>query len=89
MPVVSLANLLLLCKRHHRLMHEGGFSIARDYLDRWYFRRSDGMAVPAYGYRPEDTLDDDADGNVSTSVNNPSAEGFLSRLDKTTDAESL
>jgi len=34
----SLCNLLL-CTRRHRLLHEGGFSIAKDYLDRWYFRR--------------------------------------------------
>ena len=27
-------------------MHEGGFAIAKDYLDRWYFKRPDGQAVP-------------------------------------------
>jgi len=85
----SLANLLLLCTRHHWLLHEGGFTIAKDYLDRWYFRRPDGIAVPACGYRPEDMHDDDIDGIVSTVVNYPSAEGFLSNLDKTTDAGGL
>jgi hypothetical protein len=71
----SLANLLLLCTRHHRLVHEGGFSIAKDYRDRWYFRRPDGIAVPQCGYCPADMLDDDINGIVSTLVNNPSAEG--------------
>ncbi len=54
---------------------EGGFSIAKDYLDRWYFRRPDGIAVPQCGYRLEDTLDDDIDSNCTTLDKNPSAEG--------------
>ena len=74
----SLDNLLLLCTRHHRLVHEGGFSIAKDYLDRWYFRRPDGKAVPHCGYRPEDTQDDDIDANCTTLGKNPSGEGFES-----------
>jgi len=87
----SLYNLLLMCTRHHWLLHEGGFTIAKDYLDRWYFRRPDGIAVPACGYRPEDTIDDDIDTNgIRPGLNlNPSAEGFLSNLDKTTDAGGL
>jgi len=87
----SLCNLLLLCTRHHWLLHEGGFTIAKDYLDRWYFRRPDGIAVPACGYRPEDTIDDDIDTNgVEIGLNlNPSAEGFLTGLDITTDAEEM
>lgn len=72
----SLCNLLLLCTRYHRLVHEGGFSIAKNYLDRWYFRRPDGIAVPHCGFRPEDMIDDDIDGNVYTLVNKPSAEGL-------------
>jgi len=72
----SLGNLLLLCTRHHRLVHEGGFSIAKDYLDHWYFRRPDGKAVPHCGYRPEDMLDDDIDTNVVIPELNPSAEGL-------------
>ena len=72
----SLDNLLLLCTRHHRLVHEGGFSIAKDYLDRWYFRRPDGIAVPHCGYRLKDTLDDDIDTNGVMPELNPSAEGL-------------
>jgi hypothetical protein len=55
----SLANLLLLCGKHHTLVHEGGFRIEKDYRDRWFFRRPDGRAVPACGYRAADTRDDE------------------------------
>src|SRR5690606_19265631 len=54
----SLANLMLLCSAHHRLVHEGSFSIAKDYRDRWFFRRPDGRAVPECGYRAADMKDD-------------------------------
>jgi len=78
----SLDNLLLLCTRHHRLVHEGGFSIAKDYLDRWYFKRPDGQAVPHCGYRLEDTLDDDIDADGAAPNMNPSAEGLPMLLQK-------
>lgn len=77
----SLDILLLLCTRHHRLVHEGGFSIAKDYLDRWYFRRSDGIAVPQCGYRLEDILDD-VNVDDASLIECPSAEGFLSKWHK-------
>lgn len=73
----SLANLLLLCDRHHRLVHEGGFTIEKDYRDRWCFKRPDGIAVPGCGYRPEDVADVLL-ANDSHSEN-PSAEGFAAR----------
>jgi len=46
----SLDNLMLLCARHHTLVHEGGFSISKDFLDNWAFIRPDGIAVPEVGY---------------------------------------
>ena len=46
----SIDNLLLLCARHHTLVHEGGFRIDKDYLDNWFFARPDGVAVPNNGY---------------------------------------
>jgi len=84
----SLDNLMLLCSRHHRLVHEGGFRIESDYRNRWFFRRPDGRAVPSCGYQPQDMLDDDIDNGVannsdtnistlSTVLHNPSAEVFL------------
>ncbi len=55
----SLENLMLLCSRHHMLLHEGGFTIEKDYRSQWFFRLADGRVVPACGYRPEDVADDD------------------------------
>jgi hypothetical protein len=57
----SLENLMLLCSRHHALVHEGGFRIEKDYRDRWFFRRPDGRAVPSCGYRAADMTDNDVD----------------------------
>ena len=48
----SLDNLLLLCTKHHTLVHEGGFRIEKDYADRWFFVKPDGVAVPDNGYLP-------------------------------------
>jgi hypothetical protein len=86
----SLANLMLLCGQHHRLVHEGGFRIEKDYRDRWFFKRPDGRAVPFCGYRAEDMTDDDVDIvtgeylRLDTSAegfsnSHPSAEGFVHR----------
>jgi len=76
----SLDNLMLLCSRHHKLVHEGGFTLQRDYQNRWFFKRPDGRAIPACGYRTQDTIDDDI-GNVSELINNPPAGGLLSGTD--------
>ena len=56
----SLENTTLLCSLHHRLLHEGGYSIRKDYRGQWYFERPDGRAIPAHGYHPEDMVDDSA-----------------------------
>ena len=57
--------------------------------NRWYFRRPDGLAVPDCGYCSDDILDDDVNVNDASLMEYPSAEGFLSKLHKTTDAEQL
>jgi len=79
----SLDNLTLLCSQHHKLVHEGGFVIERDYQNRWFFKRPDGRTVPACGYRTEDTTDGDI-GDVSRRAgprsvlfNNPPRGGLL------------
>ncbi|MDH3439268.1 MAG: HNH endonuclease [Gammaproteobacteria bacterium] len=46
----SLDNLMLLCTRHHTLVHEGGFRIEKDYRDNWFFVKPDGIAVPDNSY---------------------------------------
>jgi len=70
-----LDNLMLLCSRHHRLVHEGGYRIVKDYQDRWCFKRPDGVAVPECGFSPADSVDEEFE-ITSALVKNPSAEGF-------------
>jgi hypothetical protein len=41
----SLDNLLLLCRRHHRLVHEGGIGIERDTGGAVTFVRPDGRRI--------------------------------------------
>ena len=79
----SLENLMLLCTRHHRLVHEGGFSIEKDYLDRWMFKRPDGIAVPNCGYRTADRVDDDVELACEANCVRDSAESYLSGSEKT------
>ena len=46
----SLSNTLLLCSRHHRLLHEGGFAIRADANGEWQFQNAKGMRqIPAGG----------------------------------------
>jgi hypothetical protein len=64
----AVDNLVLLCTKHHTLVHEGGFSIRKDFLDNWAFFRRDGIAVPDVGY-------------VSSLDENPPAGGLLSMVE--------
>ena len=41
----SPANLILLCSAHHRLVHEEGFKIEKDFQGEWIFQRPDGRAI--------------------------------------------
>jgi hypothetical protein len=43
----SLANLVSLCRYHHRLVHEGGFGVARLDDGAWRFTRPDGSTLRA------------------------------------------
>jgi len=60
----AIKRAMLLCSQHHKLVHEGGFTIERDYQNHWYFKRPDGRAVPACGYHVKDVTDNDI-GDVS------------------------
>jgi len=42
----SLANTLLLCSKHHRLLHEGGYTIRKNFVGEWSFRTSNWKAIP-------------------------------------------
>jgi hypothetical protein len=50
----SAKNLTLLCTLHHRLLHEGRFSIGWDVDGEIYFARRDGRVIPRCGYRQSD-----------------------------------
>jgi hypothetical protein len=48
----SLTNLVLLCRFHHRLLHEAGYALERTPGGRLDFRRPDGRRIrqaPAHG----------------------------------------
>jgi hypothetical protein len=71
----SLENLTLLCTHHHRLLHEGGFSVVRTDDGVLTFRRADGRAIPRCGYRAEDFCDEGGDTYTRTTpVQYPSPE---------------
>jgi hypothetical protein len=42
----TLSNLALLCRRHHRSVHEDGYAVTRDPDGTLRFRRPDGRALP-------------------------------------------
>ncbi len=42
-------NLTLLCRHHHRLVHEGGFSVAMDAAGQVRFTQPDGQVMPDSG----------------------------------------
>ena len=73
----SLDNLMLLCTKHHTLVHEGGFKIGTDFQGSWIFLRPDGIAVPGTGYHSRDMLDTET-GEISSPYNNPPAGALLS-----------
>lgn len=51
----SLGNTLLLCSKHHRLHHEGGYEILKDYRDNWYFVTATRRTIPEVPmYRPDE-----------------------------------
>ena len=49
----SLANTTMICSKHHRLLHEGGFTIHKNFAGEWYFRTAEGKVLPeAPVYKP-------------------------------------
>jgi len=83
----SLENLMLLCTKHHTLVHEGGYRIERDFQHRWTFMHPDGRAIPKGGYSSLDMMDDDGyrippAGGLEH--DNPPAGGLLSVAENST-----
>lgn len=52
----SMENLMSLCTHHHRLVHEGGFSVRQHVHGGHYFERPDGRPVEAPIPRTRPTL---------------------------------
>jgi len=79
----AVEQLMLLCSKHHTLVHEGGFRIDRDFLGNWSFFRPDGIAVPDCGYHSRDMLDEGI-GHVDQDqrYENPPRGGLLSAVEK-------
>ena len=48
----SLDNLVLLCRRHHRLVHEGGFDVERTADGTLRFTRPDGRVIDEHPRLP-------------------------------------
>ncbi len=49
----SLDNAILICSHHHRLLHEGGFTIQKNFEGKWYFKTAEGKVLPeAPVYKP-------------------------------------
>ena len=69
-------NMVLLCTYHHRLLHEGAFSIAKEADGTLRFVTADGRTIPRHGYRRDDFVDDDVGGTDE----NPSAEHYCPEM---------
>ena len=50
----SPENLRSLCSSHHRLVHEEGFKVKKDFQGEWYFQRPDGRPIPQGPIYPVD-----------------------------------
>jgi hypothetical protein len=53
----KLSNLALLCRRHHRAVHEEGFQLERDAERVLIFRRPNGWTIPEVPEPPEVPVD--------------------------------
>jgi hypothetical protein len=53
----KLSNLALLCRRHHRAVHEEGFQLERDAERALIFRRPNGWTIPEVPEPPEVPVD--------------------------------
>lgn len=57
----SLDNCILLCSKHHRLLHEGGFTIEKNYKGERYFMSNHGKCIVEPLREPMSATDADED----------------------------
>jgi hypothetical protein len=69
-------NMTLLCTHHHGLSHRGAFSIVKQADDTLRFVTADGRTIPRNGYRLEDFVDDDVDGETDDALDDAPRRGF-------------
>jgi hypothetical protein len=69
-------NMTLACTHHHKLLHEGCFSIVREEDGTLRFVTADGRSIPRNGYRLEDFVDDDGSIDLAQMDQKPPREGF-------------
>ena len=50
--------MTLQCDYHHRLLHEGAFSVVKEEDGALRFVTADGRTIPRNGYRLQDFVDD-------------------------------
>ena len=48
-----MENLVLLCSRHHRLLHEGGFKILKNFEGAYYFKSKHGRVLTDHSIAEE------------------------------------
>ena len=73
----ALDNLVLLCRRHHRLVHEGGFGVERIANSTIRFTRPDGRVIDDHPQLPNSGIDRFRD-SISGKVNPPNdASGWV------------
>lgn len=73
----SAANTVLLCTRHHRLVHEGAFRMRRGADGAPEFRSPDGRLIPSCGFHAEDAVPEAA---VLDDRDCPSTDAWLAAL---------
>lgn len=62
----KLGNLVLVCRHHHRLLHEGGYTLTTDHRGRRRFRRPDGAPIPEAPLVPANAGLEPAPGSTMT-----------------------
>jgi hypothetical protein len=83
----SMENTLLLCSMHHRLLHEGGFTILKNFAGEWYFRNRTGKALQQHPAPALPQPSNHANHASSANADNPSRGGYSSSAAFCTDNE--
>ena len=88
----SLENLILLCWHHHRLVHEGGYTVERDPEHGIRFKNRYGIAVPTIPRPPPGNADALAEQNRRAGIEitgDANRHGTGERLDLDAAVESI